>query len=384
MRALVSGGGTAGHIYPAISVAGLLARGDSADTVAFVGAPDSLEQRLATEAGLTFIPVKAQGWDRARPLTFVTGVARTIGSLARCIALLRRQRIDVVCGFGGYVSLPLGLAAVATGVPLVIHEQNAVPGLANRVLARWAAATCLTYEASAAGLKGRVQSVVTGNPVRESVLAADGERGRASFGVGPGEILLLVFGGSRGARHLNSATVNLYQRLRNVAGLRVVQIAGPAEAETVRDSLRRVADGVLPDWWVVREYVDGMGDLIAASDLVVCRSGATTLAELAVLGKPMVLVPYPYATDDHQTGNAAPFVDAAAAVVVADADLDTATFEQSVMGLLADPGRLEAMGRAAGTLGRSHAAQSVVDAVRAAAASRQGLRDATDNGRGDA
>jgi len=103
-----------------------------------------------------------------------------------------------------------------------------------------------------------------------------------------------------------------------------------------------------------------------------------------VLGKPMVLVPYPYATDDHQTGNAAPFVDAAAAVVVADADLDTATFEQSVMGLLADPGRLEAMGRAAGTLGRSHAAQSVVDAVRAAAASRQGLRDATDNGRGDA
>lgn len=367
MRILVSGGGTAGHIYPALAVAGLLAH--DAETVAFVGAPDSLESRLAGEAGLRFIPVRAQGWDRARPLTLVTGVARTIGSLATCIALLRRERIDAVCGFGGYVSLPLGLAAVIAGVPLVIHEQNAVAGLANRVLARWAAATCLTYEASAAGLRGRVHSVVTGNPVRESVLAADRERGRTTFGVAADETLLLVFGGSRGARHLNAATVNLYQTLRNVPGLRVVQIAGPSEAATVREALCRTAGGAVPEWWVVREYVDDMGDLIAASDLVVCRSGATTLAELAVLAKPMVLVPYPYATDDHQTGNAQPFVKGGAALVVADADLDDIEFEQAVTGLLADPARRADMGRAARSLGRSHAAQAVADAVRAAAGS---------------
>jgi len=374
MRVLVSGGGTAGHIYPALAVASLLSAADDATRVSFVGAPDSLEQRLAGEAGLTFVPVRAQGWDRARPLTLVTGVFRTISSLARCAALLRRERIDVVCGFGGYVSLPLGVAAAITGVPLVIHEQNAVPGLTNRVLARFADTVCLTYPGSASGLPGRARSTVTGNPVRASVMGASREAGRAAFGAGPDETLLLVFGGSRGARHLNSATVDLYTRFSALPHLRVVQIAGPAEAETVRGRLREVAGGALPAWWDVREYVDGMGDLIAAADVVVCRSGATTLAELSALGKAMVLVPYPYATDDHQTGNARPFVEAGGAVAVADAQLDTPEFAGAVMGLLADPDRRAEMARHTAQLGRPLAAEAVAEAVRAAA-----MRTVTDH-----
>jgi UDP-N-acetylglucosamine--N-acetylmuramyl-(pentapeptide) pyrophosphoryl-undecaprenol N-acetylglucosamine transferase len=382
MRALVSGGGTAGHIYPALAVAGVLAS-QMGTRVEFVGAPGSLEERLATEAGLPFVPVRAQGWDRARPLTLVTGVARTIGSLARCVALLRRERVDVVCGFGGYVSLPLGAAAVLTRVPLVIHEQNAVPGLTNRVLARFATAVCLTYPDSAAGLRGRARSVVTGNPVRASVMSADRARGRAAFGAGPDDTLLLVFGGSRGARHLNAATVNLYSRWMKVDGLRVVQIAGPAEAETVRGLLRDVAGGSVPEWWDVREYVDGMGDLIAAADVVVCRSGATTLAELSALGKAMVLVPYPYATDDHQTGNARPFVEAGGANLVADAELDTPLFAETVTGLLADPAQRVEMGLASAALGRRHAAETVAEAVRAAASGRRpGRGTMTDEGNG--
>jgi UDP-N-acetylglucosamine--N-acetylmuramyl-(pentapeptide) pyrophosphoryl-undecaprenol N-acetylglucosamine transferase len=368
MRVLVSGGGTAGHIYPALSVAALLAEGS--DTVSFVGAPGSLEERLATEAGVPFIPVRAQGWDRARPITLITGVARTIGSLATCLRLLKRERIDVVAGFGGYVSLPLGLAAVIARVPLVIHEQNAVPGLTNRVLARWAAMTCLTYPDSAAGLKGHVRTTVTGNPVRGSVLRSDPLAGRAAFGVSPSELLLLVFGGSRGARHLNGATVDLYSKLSDIRDLRVVQIAGPLEAASVRDALAAVAGGQPPAWWDVREYVDAMGDLIAAADVVVCRSGATTLAELSVLGKPMVLVPYPYATDDHQTGNARPFVEGGGALVVADADLDTPAFADAVIGLLGDAGLRSQMGTAAGRLGRPQAAESVVEAVRSAVSER--------------
>lgn len=370
MRVLVSGGGTAGHVYPALAVAHALA-GNGDDEVAFVGAPGSLEERLAAEAGIRFIPMRASGWDRARPLTLVTGAISTIRSLFTGLAVIRRERADAVLGFGGYVPLSIGLAAVLRRVPLVLHEQNAVPGVANRVLARWAEAVCVTYEVSGRGLRHPERVVVTGDPVRESVACADRDQGRAAFGIAPGETLLLVFGGSRGARHLNQAIIDLYQTLSVIPGIRVVQIAGPLEAATVRESLARAAAGDPPGWWAVEGYVDGMGDLLAAADLVVCRAGATTLAELSVLGRPAVLVPYPYATDDHQTHNAEPFVAAGAAVAVADSAIDGADFSALVGSLLADPSRRAIMAAAALALGRPDAAGSVAEVVRGVVRARR-------------
>jgi len=368
VRVLVSGGGTAGHVYPALTVAALVST-DARDRVAYVGAPDSLEQRLAGEQGIEFVAVPATGWDRARPLTLVSGLLTAIASTVRCIRLLRHDRTDVVVGFGGYVSVPLSLAAVVRRVPLVLHEQNSVPGVANRVLARFARTVCVTYEDSVARLPHPDRAVVTGDPVRESVRNADRDAGRIAFGVAPDETLLLVFGGSRGARHLNSAVVGLRDRLQEIEGLRVVQIAGPAEAATVRAALETHADGA-PAWWQVLEYVSEMGDLLAASDLVVCRAGATTLAELSVLGKASVLVPYPYATDDHQTLNAGPFVRAGASVVVADCDLDASGFGEALLALLVDRAARLAMESAALSLGRPDAARALVEAMTAAAERR--------------
>jgi UDP-N-acetylglucosamine--N-acetylmuramyl-(pentapeptide) pyrophosphoryl-undecaprenol N-acetylglucosamine transferase len=370
MRVLVSGGGTAGHVYPALAVANALAA-SGGDEVAFVGAPGSLEERLAAAARVRFIPVRASGWDRARPLTLVVGAFSTFVSLFRCLGVIRHERADAVLGFGGYVPLSIGLAAVFSGVPLVLHEQNTVPGVANRVLARWADAVCATYEVSAQGLRHPERVVVTGDPVRESVSDADRDKGRAAFGVTPGETLLLVFGGSRGARHLNQAVIGLYRTLSVMPDVRVVQIAGPLEAATVRADLADGAGGEPPTWWTVEEYVDAMGDLLAAADLVVCRAGATTLAELSVLGRPSVLVPYPYATDDHQTRNAEPFVAAGAAVSVADSDVDGAAFGTLVASLLADPSRRAIMAAAARALGRPSAAEAVAEVVRDAVSTRQ-------------
>jgi UDP-N-acetylglucosamine--N-acetylmuramyl-(pentapeptide) pyrophosphoryl-undecaprenol N-acetylglucosamine transferase len=370
MRVLVSGGGTAGHVYPALAVAHALTERGGHE-VAFVGAPGSLEQRLAAEARIRFIAVRASGWDRARPLTLVVGALSTVASLFRCSRIIRDERADAVLGFGGYVPLAIGLAAVMGGVPLVLHEQNAVPGVANRVLARWADAVCVTYEVSAQGLRHPERVVVTGDPVRESISGADRERGRAAFGVTAGETLLLVFGGSRGARHLNQAVVGLYQTLSVVPGVRVVHIAGPLEAATVKAALAQSAGSEQPAWWAVEEYVDGMGDLLAAADLVVCRAGATTLAELSVLGCASVLVPYPYATDDHQTRNAEPFVAAGAAVSVADPDLDDASFGTLVTSLLSDPSRRAIMAAAARSLGRPAAAEAVAEVVGDAVRTRQ-------------
>lgn len=376
MRVLVSGGGTAGHVYPALAVAALV-EADDADSVAFVGAPDSLEMRLAGEAGIPFFAVKASGWDRARPLTLVTAIATAIASVFRCRALLRSQRADAVIGFGGYVSVPLALAAVTSGVPLVLHEQNSVPGLANRVLSRWAKAVCTTYEQSRAHLARGDRARLTGNPVREQVTHADAAAGRLRHGVGPDDMLLLVFGGSRGARHLNSAIVSLYPRLSAIHGLKVIHIAGPAEADSVRSALAGVAGGESAVWTVL-EYANDMGDLLAASDLCVCRAGATTLAELAAVGRPAVLVPYPYATDDHQSHNAVPFVEAGAARVVTDADLDRPVFESTLTELLEDPALRVKMAAAALSLGRPDAAAAVVAVVREAAL----RRSSSESGRG--
>lgn len=339
---------------------------DARDRVVYVGAPDSLEQRLALEAGVEFIPVLATGWDRARPLTLLTGVLRAIASTVRCFGLLRRTETDVVVGFGGFVSVPPALAAILSGVPLVLHEQNSVPGVANRFLARFARSVCVTYADSVAALPHADRAVITGDPVRAGVLAADREAGRDAYGFEEGETVLLVFGGSRGARHLNTALVGLHARLKRMGGIRVVQIAGPTEAPSVRDALKGAA-GSIPDWWQVLEYVEEMGDLMAAADLVVCRAGATTLAEISVLAKASVLVPYPYATDDHQTHNAEPFVRAGASVVVRDGELDASLFADTIIRLLSGSQARSDMERAAATLGRPDAAEAVHRVLSAAA-----------------
>ena len=360
MRVLVSGGGTAGHIYPALTVAARLAV-DERNAVAFVGTPDGLEARLVPEAGFEFLGLAAKGFDRARPSTLLTSSLTILWSCFRGLGMLRRFKPDVVIGFGGYVSLPLGAAAAFAGVPLVLHEQNSVPGLANRVLSRWAQAVCVTYPESMSYLAYPTRAVVTGNPVRAQIPLASRDAGRRAFKLRKKDLVLLVFGGSRGARHLNTAMVDLYQRLSAVTDLKVLHIAGPGEAEQVRASLVEAAGGRQPAWYSVLDYVENMGDAIAASDLVVCRSGATTIAELTVLGRPALLVPYPYATGDHQTLNAKSMVDIGAAWRVADADLGKPVFGDELFRLLSDPGRLAAMGEASHAIGRPSAAVELIE-----------------------
>lgn len=283
-----------------------------------------------------------------------------VASMARCLRLLRLWRPDIVIGFGGYVSLPLGLAAAIAGIPIVLHEQNAVPGLANRILSQWAAAVCVTYQASAQGLRRPARAVVSGNPVRPAVMASNSAAGRKALHLGKADLVLLVFGGSRGAKHLNSAIVDLYPRLSVVPKVKVVLVAGPDEAATVEARLKEVAGGTAAGWQV-HGYLNDMGDALAAADLVVCRAGATTIAELTALGKPAVVVPYPYATDGHQRLNAQALVEAGAAVEVLDGDLDTPMFGSAVLRLLAERDVRERMGAAAATLARPLAAHVIAE-----------------------
>ena len=339
-----------------MTVAGRLAAGGH--EVAFVGTPDGLEARLVAEAGITFFGVPARGFDRSRPATLVTSSALLVGSLLRARRLIRSWRPDVVFGFGGYVSLPVGFAALTRRVPLVLHEQNSVPGLANRVLSRWADRVGVTYEGSIAHLAHAERAIVTGNPVRASVLEADRARGRLALGIDADATMLLVFGGSRGARHLNDTFAAMAPRLAAVPSLQVVHVAGRIEAASVAERAA-AALGEVAGRYDVADYIDDMGDAIAAADLIVARAGATSIAEITAIGRASILVPYPYATDDHQTLNARAVAEAGGAIVFDDKDIEHPAFADAVIGLLEDDVRRAEMARAAASLGRRDADERV-------------------------
>ncbi|MBI5230656.1 MAG: undecaprenyldiphospho-muramoylpentapeptide beta-N-acetylglucosaminyltransferase [Coriobacteriales bacterium] len=360
MKVLMSGGGTAGHIYPALAVAQVLA--SARDEVLFVGTPNGLEARLVPEAGVPFVGIASQGFDRSRPLTLLTAAVVAIASTLRAIGILRKERPDVVLGFGGYVSIPVGLAAAMLRIPLALHEQNSVPGLANRVLSRWAGGVGVTYDESRPYLKHPDRVRLTGNPVRERVLSADRRAGREELGLPADAPVLLVFGGSRGARHINTAVVGLRHRLLEVPGLHIVHVAGRNEAQSVRKMLDAAGGG--DGRWHVHEYLEHMGDALAAADLIVARAGATSIAEITCLGRPALLVPYPYATDDHQTTNAKALAEHGAAMLVTDSELDTPRFGDSLLALLGDEGQRANMAAASSALARPDAGERVADLAR--------------------
>lgn len=348
-------------MYPALAVAGVLAA--EHDEVVFVGTPQGLEARLVPEAGVVFRGLRAKGFNRSRPWTLVTSSVRIAASTFTAWRWFGVDRPDAVLGFGGYVSIPVGFAAVLRRIPLVLHEQNSVPGMANRVLSRWADRVAVTYEESTDLLAHPDRVVVTGNPVREEVVSSRRDQGRRALGLPDASRVLLVFGGSRGARHLNTALVALRDRLVAEEDLNIVHVAGAAEAATVREALD-TAGGDADGRWRVLEYLDDMGSALAAADLVVARAGATSIAEITALGLPAVLVPYPYATDDHQTKNARTMVAHGAAELVADSELDDERFGDIILGVLGDAVRRATMSDASRGLGRPDAAQRVVALVR--------------------
>ena len=318
--------------------------------VGFVGTPSGPEARLAREAGLVFHGVKARGFDRSKPLTLPLAIVQLLASAARAWSLVRRVEPDVIVGFGGYVSLPVGVAAVVRRVPLVLHEQNSVPGLANRLLCGRACAVGVTYRESIARMKPGTTAEVTGNPVRDSVLNAERGSGRASLGIPAEGVMVLVFGGSRGARHVNEAVLAARDRVLARDEVHVVHIAGPEEASSVRSKLDALG-GDAGGRYRVLDYVEDMGSAIAAADLVVARAGATSIAEITAVGRPAILVPYPYATEDHQTLNARDVEQAGAAVVVRDADLDDDALGRALDSLLADDARRADMAMASREMG---------------------------------
>ena len=363
--ALIAGGGTAGHVLPGISIGReIIRRGAPRRAVHFVGSGRGVETRLVVEAGFTLTALPGRGLQRRLAPSSVTANVIAAAELAQAFVqalfVLQRRKPAVVVGLGGYASAACGVAAALLRTPLVITEQNAVPGLANRLLSRLAAGAATAFEST--DLRG---ATWTGNPVRSEVIAVDRTAGRpaarAALGIDDGRRMVAVFGGSLGARTINTAVTGALGLWGDRRDLHIRHIAGHRDYE---DLSRRVpADSGRALCYDLVAYEDDMAAVYAAADLVVGRAGATTVAELAAVGVPAVLVPLPGAPGDHQTANARRLEAAGGAVRVSDGDLDPARLVTEVDALLEDPDRLDSMAGAARSLARPDAARAVVDLV---------------------
>lgn len=351
MRIVLTGGGTGGHAYPAISIAEALRSELPECELLYIGSKNSLEARLATEAGLDFFGITSRKLTKLiSPDTVLTAASLT-GGFAEAVAKLRRFNPDVVIGTGGYASAAVVMAQALRRGKTIILEQDVIPGRTNRWLSRFASRICVAFEDAAWRFPGR-KVILTGSPIRASLLdLPKKEIARSVLGLDDDRFTVLVLGGSQGARRLNEVTADAAPRF---IGLPVQVLHQVGQRNYGDAEERRAACG----WkhYHVRAYIDDMRNAYGAADLVMCRCGSSTIAEITAIGLPAILVPYPYAHADHQRLNAEYVAYYGGGIVVNDSDLSADFFAGTVQRLAASPEEVQRMSEASRSLGKPNAA----------------------------
>ena len=359
MRVLIAAGGTGGHIYPGIAVAKEILRRDPHSEIKFVGTARGLETKLVPQAGFELLIIESAGLKSVGLAARARGVAILPKSFVSARRLIREFQPDVVIGAGGYVSGPVLLTAALLNVPTLVMESNALPGFTNRLLARFVDQAAVSFEASLRFFRGK--GVVTGNPVRREFFEIPARSRTSRFAV-------LVFGGSQGAHAINEALIAALPELERVRDvLRVTHQTGEADFEKVRLAYLNAGWNEQAD---VRRYIDDMVASFAAADLVICRAGATTTAELIAAGKAAIMVPFPFAADDHQKKNAEALVAEGAAKMILQQDLSGERLAAEIVKLVNQPERVTSMEKASRKLARGDAAAAAVDLIQELAAKR--------------
>jgi UDP-N-acetylglucosamine--N-acetylmuramyl-(pentapeptide) pyrophosphoryl-undecaprenol N-acetylglucosamine transferase len=377
MRVLIAAGGTGGHVFPGLALARALT--SEGAVVTFAGTTRGIETRAVPGAGfqLDLLPILPLSRRLAKE-SFLAPFAAVAGTYAAW-RLVRRRRPDVVAGMGGYVTLPVAVGARLAGVPVVLHEANAIPGLANKLAARVASRVALGVPEAAASFP-IARTVVVGNPVRPELARLDRGALRAEalehFGLDADRRTLFVFGGSQGARRINQAVVGTAGRWPSPESVQILHACGRRDEEAVRAGWdRAAADGQTGDLKVVvRAFVERMDLAYAAADLAVSRAGALTVAELTAAGVPAIMVPLPHSTAGHQAANAKVLASAGGVAHVPDAELDASRLVETAAGLLADPQALTRMSTVMTTAAHPDAAQHLAETVTEAAHRREARR----------
>lgn len=353
MRVLIAAGGTGGHIYPGIAVAKEILRRDPEAQIRFIGTARGLENKLVPQAGFELSIIDSAGLKNVGAIARVRGLLVLPKSLLGARRAITNFRPDIVIGAGGYVSGPVVLTAALHRLPTLVMESNALPGWTNRVLARFVDKAAVSFEAALPFFRGK--AVVTGNPVRREFFEIPPRERR------PREFSILVFGGSQGAHAINEAMVAALPLLESVKDvLRITHQTGETDFASVGSGYREAGWG---ERATVRKYIDDMVAAFADVDLVICRAGATTTAELIAAGKASVMIPFPLAADDHQRKNAEALSQAGAGRMILQQELTGKRLAEEIASLAQAPEKITTMEVAARKLSRGDAARAVVDLV---------------------
>ncbi len=353
MKAIIAGGGTGGHLFPGIAVAREIQRRDSRSEVLFVGAEQGIEARIVPKEGFPLRTLPLGGIKGVGMVRRMKNLFAMAGGLFKAQGILRDFKPDVVIGVGGYASFPMLSAAIMSGYPRVIMEQNAIPGLANRVLGRWVDFAAVTDPGTQSHFGDR--AVVTGNPVRPEFKSIPPKEHVAPY-------TILIFGGSQGAQSINKAVIEALDDLSDWKNrLRFVHQTGERQLDEVKRAY--AGKGFEAD---VRVFFNDFHQQYAAADLIVSRSGATTVAEIKASGRAAILIPFPFATDDHQTKNARAMADERAAVLIPNAELNGKRLADVIRELMEDPARLKEIESNARRIAILDAEQRIVNLVETA------------------
>ena len=360
MKFMITGGGTGGHIYPALAVARSLYQLDPASEVLYVGTKRGLEADLVPREGIPFRVIETSGIMGKSPIDAARGAIRASKGLLEAYRIAREFRPDACLGTGGYVSGPVILAAHLRGVPCAIQDQNVVPGFTNKLLSRFVSEVYIPFEDARAHFPGRVRCVVTGNPVRPVIVAAQREHGAKSLGLDPGRLTLLVFGGSRGARRIVEVALDMIEQDLLMKGVQIILITGREYESMAQERLQKL--GIAPSMagnLVIRPYLFDIENAMAASDIMVGRAGGMTVSEALARGLPSVLVPSPNVAGNHQLYNAKAAARSGGAIIIREPELQAARLAQGLNTILGDPKKLATMSRNAREAGRSQASEHI-------------------------
>ncbi|MBQ5321781.1 MAG: undecaprenyldiphospho-muramoylpentapeptide beta-N-acetylglucosaminyltransferase [Oscillospiraceae bacterium] len=356
MRVLLAGGGTGGHINPALAIANEIKKNEPDSEILFAGTPKGMEAKLVPQAGYNFTTIKVAGFQRKlTPYNIYRNIKALwylVFSGARAARIIKSFKPDIVIGTGGYVSGPIVKKAQNLGIKTAIHEQNAFPGVTTKLLAPAADAVMLAFPKAKEFLPESCKFHITGNPIRESILLARKDKSRKALGLDD-RFCLLSFGGSLGAETINRVASEVIAL--NIGEFNHIHATGKYGTELVPELLKKKGIENLPSGTIVREYIDNMDECLAAADLVVCRAGAITLSELAAAGKPAVLIPSPNVAENHQFKNAKAVEENGAALVYEDKNIDYEAVAKDIVSLINDKNKVK-------TLEKNASANAIVDA----------------------
>lgn len=365
MRVIVSGGGTGGHIYPAISIAKSILEKESDAEILYVGTEKGLESILVSEEGLDFMPIRVKGFRRKLSLDTLKTVFEVFKGMVDADKILRRFKPDIVVGTGGYVAGPILIMAAIRKIPTLIHEQNVLPGVTNRILARFVDRIALSFKEAVKYFNSPGKVIVTGNPVRREILKKNRETSMRVLGFEAEKPLVVVFGGSKGSFSLNRAMIEVISQLYRYNDFQLLHVTGNNHYSDFLKRLESRGVNLKGNTHIkVVQYLHKMPDALAAADLVLTSAGAITLAEITAVGIPSILVPKSYATDNHQEYNARAMEKNGAAVVVLERELDGQRLYMQLVELIKDKNTLKYMRKASHKMGKIDASDKIYRMVK--------------------